>query len=79
MKVVAIKQQPQQESTKVFVLIKHKKQYIYMSKVLQLNSICGAFDFLEELLVKIPTVGPQNLAKSDQISPGAPSFSTENE
>ena len=31
--------------------------------------ICGAFDFSEEFLVKIPTVGPQNLAKSDQISP----------
>ena len=31
--------------------------------------ICGAFDFSEEFLVKIPTVGPQNLVKSDQISP----------
>ena len=41
--------------------------------------ICGAFDFSEEFLVKIPTVGPQNLVKSDQISPGVPSFSIENE
>ena len=32
--------------------------------------ICGAFDFSEEFLVKIPTVGPQNLVKSDQITPG---------
>ena len=31
--------------------------------------ICGAFDFSDEFLVKIPTVGPQNLVKSDQISP----------
>ena len=36
--------------------------------------ICGAFDFLEDFLVKIPTVGPQNLVKSDQISPGVPSI-----
>ena len=33
------------------------------------QGICGAFDFSEEFLVKIPTVGPQNLVKSDQISP----------
>ena len=32
--------------------------------------ICGAFDFSEEFLVKFPTVGPQNLVKSDQISRG---------
>ena len=32
--------------------------------------ICGAFDFSEEFLVKIPIVGPQNLVKSDQITPG---------
>ena len=32
--------------------------------------ICVAFDFSEEFLVKIPTVGPQNLVKSDQISQG---------
>ena len=32
-------------------------------------SICGAFDFSEEFLVQNPTVGPQNLVKSDQISP----------
>ena len=25
--------------------------------------ICGAFDFSEEFLVKIPIVGPQNLVK----------------
>ena len=31
--------------------------------------ICGAFDFLEEFLVKILTVGPQNLVKSDKIFP----------
>ena len=31
--------------------------------------ICGAFDFSEEFLVKIPTVGLQNLVKLDQISP----------
>ena len=31
--------------------------------------ICGEFDFPEEFLDKIPTVGPQNLVKSDQISP----------
>ena len=31
--------------------------------------ICGAFDFSEEFLVKIPIVGPQNLVKSDQMSP----------
>ena len=30
--------------------------------------ICGAFDFSEEILVKIPTVEPQKLVKSDQIS-----------
>ena len=30
--------------------------------------ICGAFDFSEEFLVKIPTLGPQNLVKLDQIS-----------
>ena len=34
--------------------------------------ICLTFDFLEEFLVKIPTVRPPNLVKSDQISP-APS------
>ena len=27
--------------------------------------ICGAFDFSRECLVKIPTMGPQNLVKSD--------------
>ena len=27
---------------------------------------CGAFDFSEDFLVKIPTIGPQNLVKSDQ-------------
>ena len=32
--------------------------------------ICEAFDFSEEFLVKISTVGPQNLVKSDQISRG---------
>ena len=31
--------------------------------------ICGAFDFSEEFLVKIPTVGPQNMVKYDQIAP----------
>ena len=31
--------------------------------------ICGAYDFSEEFLVKIPTVEPQNWVKSDQISP----------
>ena len=31
--------------------------------------ICGAFDYSEEFLVRIPTVGPQNLLKSDQIYP----------
>ena len=31
--------------------------------------MCGAFNFSEEFLVKIPTVGPQNSVKSDQISP----------
>ena len=41
--------------------------------------ICGAFDFSEEFLVKIPTVGSQNLVKSDQISPRVPSIYTENE
>ena len=41
--------------------------------------ICGAFDFSEEFLVKIPTVGPQNLVKSDQISPGVRSIYIENE
>ena len=40
--------------------------------------ICGAFDFSEEFLVKIPTVGPQNLVKSDQISPGVRSIYIEN-
>ena len=30
--------------------------------------ICGAIDFSEESLVKIVTMGPQNLVKSDQIS-----------
>ena len=41
--------------------------------------ICGAFDFSEEFLVKIPTVGPQNLVKSDQIPPPFPSIYIENE
>ena len=41
--------------------------------------ICGAFDFSEEFLVKIPTVGPQNWVKSDQISPPFPSIYIENE
>ena len=36
--------------------------------------ICGAFDFSDEFLVKIPTVRPQNLVKSDQISPGVRSI-----
>ena len=36
--------------------------------------ICGAFDFSEEFLVKIPTVGPENLVKSDQISSGVRSI-----
>ena len=40
--------------------------------------ICGAFDFSEEFLVKIPTVGPQNWVKSDQISPPFPSIYIEN-
>ena len=31
--------------------------------------ICKKIDFSEECLVKIPTVGPQNVVKSDQISP----------
>ena len=31
--------------------------------------ICGAFDFSEEFLFMIPTVGLQNWVKSDQISP----------
>ena len=41
--------------------------------------ICGAFDFSEEFLVKIPTMGPQNLVKSDQISPSVRSIYIENE
>ena len=41
--------------------------------------ICGAFDFSEEFLVKIPTVGPQNWVKSDHISPPFPSIYIENE
>ena len=41
--------------------------------------ICGAFDFSEEFLVKIPTVGPQNWVKSEQISPPFPSIYIENE
>ena len=41
--------------------------------------IHGAFDFSEEFLVKIPTVGPQNWVKSDQISPPFPSIYIENE
>ena len=35
---------------------------------------CGAFDFSEGFLVKIPTVGPPKLVKSDQISPGVSSI-----
>jgi len=31
--------------------------------------ICGAFDFSENILVKIPTIGPPKWVKSDQISP----------
>ena len=31
--------------------------------------ICGASGFSEQFLVKTPTVGPQNVVKSDQISP----------
>ena len=31
--------------------------------------ICGVFDFSEEFLVKIPTMGPHNLVRSDQIFP----------
>ena len=34
------------------------------------GGICGAFDFSEEFWVKILTVGPQKLVKSDQKSPG---------
>ena len=30
--------------------------------------ICGAFDFSEEFLVKIPTVGPQNLSNKIKYS-----------
>ena len=30
--------------------------------------IGGAFGFPEEFLVKIPTIGPHNLVKSDQLS-----------
>ena len=41
--------------------------------------ICGAFDFSEEFFVKIPTVGPQNWVKSDQMSPPFPSIYIENE
>ena len=41
--------------------------------------ICGAFDFSEDVLVKIPTVGPQNWVKSDQMSPPFPSIYIENE
>ena len=40
---------------------------------------CGAFDFSEEFLIKIPTMGTQNLVKSDQISPGGPSIYIESE
>ena len=43
------------------------------------QGICGAFDFSEEFLVKVPTVGPQNVVKSDQISSGVPSIYIENE
>ena len=32
------------------------------------SGICGAFDFTEEFLVKIPTLGPEKMVKSDQIS-----------
>ena len=39
--------------------------------------IRGAFDFSEEFLV--PSVGPQNLVKSDQLSPGVRSIYIENE
>ena len=35
----------------------------------RIPGICGAFDFSEEFLVKIPTVGSQNFVKSDQIYP----------
>ena len=31
--------------------------------------IGGALDFSEKNLVKIPTVGPHNMVKSDQLSP----------
>ena len=43
------------------------------------QGICGAFDFSEEFLVKIPIVGPQNRVRSDQISPPFPSIYIENE
>ena len=33
------------------------------------SGICGAFDFSEEFLVKIPTLGLEKVVKSDQISP----------
>ena len=36
--------------------------------------IRGAFDFSEEFFIKIPTVGPQNWVKSDQISAPFPSI-----
>ena len=39
--------------------------------------IRGAFDFSEEFLV--PSVGPQNLVKSDQLSPSVRSIYIENE
>lgn len=40
---------------------------------------CGAFDFSEGFLVKIPTVGPQKLVTSDRISPGVSSIYIEND
>ena len=42
-------------------------------------SMLSPTDFSEEYLVKIPTVGPQNLVKSDQISPGVRSIYIEDE
>ena len=39
--------------------------------------VCGAFDFSEQYLVKVATVGPQNLVKSGQISPPVAFCSTD--
>jgi len=60
---------------KLFGPVKRILVHLYIMHLSMLSpregtlGICRAFDFSGEFLVKIPTMGPQNLVKPDQISP----------